>query len=534
MADKVILTNRGVLTQQYGPAGVKKLDAALAKLIKADKARGLATKVLALDDAAAMKALKATPVEQAGDPQQNKDAVDAVYRALTPDYLVILGGPDVVPHQDLRNPMFSAGSDDDKFAWGDLPYACEAPYSRNAKDFIGPVRVVGRIPGVPGSRGLDLLLAHLKTAKDWSSRPKAGYLTYLGISAAVWKGSTRLSLQNTFGSPAALKLSPPAGPKWTNAELAALSHFINCHGAPSDFHFYGQQGNKFPEAHDASWINGKVYSGTVVAAECCYGGEIYDPADTDGQMGICLQYLSGGAYAFLGSTTIAYGPADGNGAADLLCQFFLQRVLAGASTGRAALEARQKFVQNSPLTDPADLKTIAQFNLLGDPSIQPVEKDKPHLMPLTAVAGAFGGKSVAKTMLASANAARKDRRRELQVNGARIGLSQPVAAQLAKEVPAAVRRALESLAQQAGIKTVSLGSYSVAMPKAATLSLSKGMKAIAAAPSRVHLVMGQAASGPAGAKYPAVLIAREVAGNIVGVRRLFGKIAVCPSSPARS
>jgi hypothetical protein len=40
---------------------------------------------------------------------------------------MILGAPDVVPHQDLTNPVFDPPDNDpDQFAYGDLPYACDA------------------------------------------------------------------------------------------------------------------------------------------------------------------------------------------------------------------------------------------------------------------------------------------------------------------------------------------------------------------------------------------------------------------------
>ena len=83
----------------------------------------------------------------------------------------------------------------------------------------------------------------------------------------------------------------------------------------------------------------------MVAAECCYGAELYDPEG--GPIGICAAYLAKGAIGFLGSTTIAYGPADSNGSADLLCRFFLESVLEGASLGRALLEARQRFAKEA-------------------------------------------------------------------------------------------------------------------------------------------------------------------------------------------
>jgi len=80
------------------------------------------------------------------------------------------------------------------------------------------------------------------------------------------------------------------------------------------------------------------------------------------------------AIAFMGSSTIAYGPADSQGLADLITQFFIKRVLDGASSGRAMLEAQQEFLTKSgPDLDPYELKTLAQFYLLGDPSLQPVD-----------------------------------------------------------------------------------------------------------------------------------------------------------------
>jgi hypothetical protein len=191
------------------------------------------------------------------------------------------------------------------------------------------------------------------------------------LSADVWNGSTTLSLQQAFGSANLINLSPPTGPPWAVGTLDARSHFINCHGSPADPQYYGQHGNSYPVSHHAAKLAGLV-DGTVAAVECCYGAELYDPAVAGGQMGICNAYLAARAYGFLGSSTIAYGPAATNGAADLLCQFFMKHVVAGASTGRAALQARQDFILGMAVADPMDLKTIGQFSLMGDPAIQPV------------------------------------------------------------------------------------------------------------------------------------------------------------------
>src|SRR5713101_7104466 len=63
----------------------------------------------------------------------------------TPQYIVLLGAVDVIPHQDLQNPAYNPGrpdDDPDQIVPSDLPYACAAPYSQNAADFIAPARVV--------------------------------------------------------------------------------------------------------------------------------------------------------------------------------------------------------------------------------------------------------------------------------------------------------------------------------------------------------------------------------------------------------
>ena len=46
--------------------------------------------------------------------------------------------------------------------------------------------------------------------------------------------------------------------------------------------------------------------------------------------------------------------------------------MTGASTGRALLDARQRYLRETGAMGPEDLKTIAQFDLLGDPSLVPV------------------------------------------------------------------------------------------------------------------------------------------------------------------
>ena len=150
-----------------------------------------------------------TAVTDASSARQNKRAIDSLYRALRPHYLMILGSIDVIPHQDPKNPVFIDDQEDDPVAWGDLPYACDAPYSRDITKFIGPTRVIGRLPDMSGASEPSHLLACLNVAATYTARPLAQYLNYFSLSARVWEKSTALSLMNVFGNAGKLLLAPP-------------------------------------------------------------------------------------------------------------------------------------------------------------------------------------------------------------------------------------------------------------------------------------------------------------------------------------
>ena len=370
--DKVIVTHGAALRRKHGAAGLRRIEKALARLARADAARGLRTKVVFLDRAGDMKDIGA-PVKRANDRRRTKRAIDDVFRAFGPDYLMILGAPDVVPHLRLRNPI-SAADDPDRYVESDLPYACDAPYHTAIRKFLGPTRVVGRLPDVAEKGDTAYLTRLLSAASGWRSRARSDYEGFFVLSAESWKHSTRTSARKLSGTQRGVCLSPDEGPFWTKTDLRGRSHFINCHGDTARPEFYGEnEDDEYdqPIAHLSTQLPRRIRPGTVVAAECCYGAELYAPVKKD-PMGICSIYLAENSWAFFGSTTISYGPSEGNNFADLICVKFLQSILKGASVGRAALLARQHYVGIGGYMEMVDLKTLAQFTLLGDPSIHPV------------------------------------------------------------------------------------------------------------------------------------------------------------------
>jgi hypothetical protein len=427
--DKVIVTNLGALRTKYRQK-FSMIQKAITALITADQKRGLRAQLVAVDDSTTMRRFSARPVARTDDPAQNKAAVDAIYKALAPDYLMILGSIDVVPHQDLKNPLYG-NTDPDPMALGDIPYACEAPYSKQPQDFVGPTRVVGRLPDITNSTDPAYIVNLLNNAASYKPLSQTDFTKYFAVSAQIWQKSSDLSVVKTFGNDQSLHDVPPDNSEWSSDELRRMAHFFNCHGASLYAQFFGQPADgsqNFPVALDAEYLDGKTPNGAVAAAECCYGGQLYDPAQClsrPGQAGICNTYLGNGAWGFLGSTTIAYGPPEGNAQADLMCQYFLQSVLTGASLGRATLEARQQFVAASFPPDPSDIKTLAQFNLYGDPSITPVHTAQAVLPS--------GVKSLAP--YSAERSDRHDRRRFLFRHGISLTEQTPVPRRAAKARP---------------------------------------------------------------------------------------------------
>jgi len=371
--DKLILSVKSVLQEKYG-SDFSRVLSLLQKLIHSDLEKGLNTALIFLDDRKKLAPLrvKALQAKRAKD-RDYKDIVDSLYNRYNPDYILIFGAIDVFPHQKLKNLLYLTDHEDDQWVASDLPYACNTPYSTNINTFLSPVRVVGRLADINGHPDIDLISGMINNIIDFRPRKEEDYKPYFAASTVVWRRSSEESMGNVFSGRPHVNLVPPKKYQWTGSQLYPLSHFFNCHGDFADPNWYGQRGGRYPKAMTSSSLTGKIQRNTIVAAECCYGAQLYKPAagNFPASMPICNAYFKNGAIAFLGSSTIAYGPSTTNDQADLVTQYFMMNILGGASTGRALLEARQKYILNhGPDLSPTDLKTISQFNLLGDPSLQ--------------------------------------------------------------------------------------------------------------------------------------------------------------------
>lgn len=454
---KLIVSSKAKMVFKYGSqsSGIEKL---LKELTKADKTdKSLDTRVVWVDDAVSCKAAGVKKVTSLSE-RECKRIVDDLYKKLTPAYIVILGAGDVFPFQELNNPA----DDDDSTVPSDLPYACESPYSRSVHNFTGPARVVGRIPDRPGRQpDISYLETIIRNAMRHKPLPPDEYRKYFSVTAQVWKKSTEMSLQSMFSDATHLVSSPvqneKTDAKYSKTQLKPRTHFYNCHGTPADPCYYGQRGQNFPVALRSTNIKMNITAGTVAAAECCYGAQLYNASNAETQTeSICHTYLGNGAVGFVGSSTIAYGPADSNALADLITQFFICNILKGASTGRAFLEARQRFLSESgPQLDPYELKTLAQFYLLGDPSVSPALSD-----------------DIATTKILSSNSIANSRL-SLQIKGASLQQSIAPSKKMKANPRSGNVKEMNHILAQAGFeKTAKVHVYAVA-PKPGASPLQK-------------------------------------------------------------
>lgn len=364
---KLVISNLRALADKYGSQGLAEVRRALDRLAARDVAEGLSSRLVDISDADVMAALDEAAVADARDEQGAKAAVDAASAALTPVYILLLGGPDIIPHIMLR-PIVGL-ADIDTWIPSDLPYASEAPWSDTASEILSLTRVVGRLGDPPGCRSPEGLVAMIEASTQRRPQPARAFRPPFAICAAGFAGATRLTLARVFGEAVEPYVAPEATHPEIDPGLPRLTHFINCHGGEGMADYYGDPEAGFPIAMSSRATAALAPNGCVVASQVCYGARLYDPGA--GEAPLCHAYLRHGAAGYVGSTTLAYGGREATDHADLLTQAFLTQVLGGASLGRALLEARHAFIRSQPMGHPMNIKTLAQFLLLGDPSWTP-------------------------------------------------------------------------------------------------------------------------------------------------------------------
>jgi hypothetical protein len=389
---KLVFTHAENFREKYGEANLLNLRNRLQLFIRADNERGINTEICYVDEEAPAQSRSARR-----SPNEIKQIVDRKVNKGLFDYLLIVGGDDIVPFFRYKNPH----SDDDHEVLSDNGYAQDPIGEAMLPYFVQ--RALGRLATGHETKP-DILWNQLDEILSFRPAP-VDQASGVAISAEYWSTPSWQIADDLKIRSRDFHLSRPIDLDATPTHLDPNKitghrlHFFNVHGASRTADWYGQSGGDFPRAYEPALIPADVQH-SIVGCEACYGADIVGTPifPRVSANSICLTYLVQQVAGFCGSTTIAYGATNDSpmlNSADLLVKYFLEAVREGKTLGKAILYAKSRLttevVHSRGWIDPITHKTLLQFVLYGDPSISVFTPLKgapkvPHIDALTALA----------------------------------------------------------------------------------------------------------------------------------------------------
>jgi hypothetical protein len=220
------------------------------------------------------------------------------------------------------------------------------------------------------------------------------------VSAEVWRGSSH-AVHEQIARGASLALVPPVSEDEIRAVLTGAPGrlYFNLHGSDQEPAWYGEGRGGHPPALRPEGV--RVRPRGVVVTEACYGAKT-----SPGSPSIAMAFLERGAGAFVGSTIIAWGPADPPPAlADRIAIGFFARLDAGETAPAALLDAKTEILEDAlaagePLS-PAAHNTLLSFVVYSAPRARVAQRSGPGDRGPSA-GGAAGSGRTGRSVLADA------------------------------------------------------------------------------------------------------------------------------------
>lgn len=402
----LLVTHRANL-EAHAPQQAGHILQLLPRLALALERRGVAGKVVIVDDADQLSQWGEITPAKAATPRAISQVIEAIGARLVADgesldVVVLVGGDSIIPFHRLANPT----TDVDREVLSDNPYGSHSGMA------LIPDVVVARLPdgGNDGGTLLTTLVERsLQYHQGWLSGPSPATFFPLmrrrrgalpvgspidgwAASALAWQLPSQ-TVYNTINSPQPLVLCPPnisqsATATWDTQRVL----YFNLHGVAGAPNWYGQvalpsKDEPLPLALTPQDVD-DLSQNAICVSEACYGAEI---AGRTVENALALKMLQRNALAFIGSTATAYGSVNlPIGGADVLAQHLLAHLRRGQPVGRALQMARdglaRQAIEQQGYLDPDEAKTLLSFVLLGDPwatpYARPVLEHKSLLSPL--------------------------------------------------------------------------------------------------------------------------------------------------------
>jgi hypothetical protein len=291
------------------------------------------------------------------------DFIRELSEVACPKYIFLLGNEKVVDVVAWENLC----KDSDEDVESDLPYASlnmASPWDGGEYDF-GPAIRVGRLPTYDGEAFAAFASYFLNVMQRVDS---IGRLVPYGLSAMVWEDESNHEYGSIAGENKCVDTVPDIKPDEAESRIGETANllFFNLHGSDETEFWYGQAGNSYPVAFSPQNLTGRS-SPYFIGVEACYGARYTGGLDADNS--ILVSAMQNNCLAFLGSSRIAYGkPCPQGSCADILVGEFLRQLAAGETAGDAYMAGVELLAEQDELDD-AEVKTLAEFALYGDPSV---------------------------------------------------------------------------------------------------------------------------------------------------------------------
>ena len=306
---------------------------------------------------------------------QNPD-VETVINAISQNnrssklkYVFILGNEAVIPTMEYEN----QSQDGDKTISSDLPYSTlttKSPFDGFEFSARKMLRV-GRLVSYQG-QSFEKFASYFRNVMN--CRGAFSSITPYGLSAKVWKKETDFEYHNVTSNTKAANSLPDSSPEIT---VSTVENYIprdanllmfNLHGSNNTKFWYGQDDDSYPEAIQPESL-AVLNVPYIIGVEACYGANFC--GNLNENQSIMVKAMQEGCVSLLGSSRIAYGtPVPQGNCADFMIGEYLKQIKNGETAGDSHIAGIRRVVKDSAEFTDVEIKTIAEFNLFGDPALR--------------------------------------------------------------------------------------------------------------------------------------------------------------------
>ena len=366
MKGLLITTVKAAIDAEFGLGAFAALTDPLEQLVDRLAKQAVEAHVAVLDDPIQMAVSGLRPLVSTST-AATVPAVRALAKTRECDAVLLVGGHSVLPMVELPNPVGNRALDVDAVVRTDVPYGADGDTHWECANCP---RIVSRIPS-PRSKRLADFIAIIDAVATAPPSKSGG----TAIVSQEW-GAEGARVAARMPGPVLFRVAPHYElDERHRSDLSRRWLYVNLHGRQDHDRWQTFDGSRrdYVTVMDPASFGCPEVTGSSLYCENCYG---FKPlADPTGATCIDTAFRSG-LRSVIAATGLAYGayvtrpPFLQN--ADFLASAFFDGVRDTLGAGDALREARKRFlerIRHRGFGTNYGLKTLLQFQLLGDPTV---------------------------------------------------------------------------------------------------------------------------------------------------------------------